>query len=71
MLSEQSFLSNLKSVTTIVADSGDFESAKIFNPQDATTNPSLILAACNLEGYSYLIDDAIRYTKEYHFNCNF
>lgn len=65
MLSEQSYLCRLKKVTTIVADSGDFESAKKFSPQDATTNPSLILAASKLEGYSYLIDDAIKYTKEY------
>jgi transaldolase len=38
-------LDQLKQFTKIVADTGDFESIKEFKPRDATTNPSLILAA--------------------------
>ena len=36
-------LDQLKQFTTVVADTGDFESMKVYQPQDATTNPSLIL----------------------------
>jgi transaldolase len=38
-------LDQLKALTTVVADTGDFESMKAFTPQDATTNPPLILKA--------------------------
>ncbi|MBC7453049.1 MAG: transaldolase, partial [Massilia sp.] len=38
-------LEQLKQFTTVVADTGDFQSIKQFTPQDATTNPSLILKA--------------------------
>ncbi|KAG6880225.1 sedoheptulose-7-phosphate:D-glyceraldehyde-3- phosphate transaldolase [Termitomyces sp. T32_za158] len=50
--------------TVVVSDSGDFESIDIYKPQDATTNPSLILAAANKPGYAKLIDVAIKYGKE-------
>ncbi|KHJ34737.1 putative transaldolase [Erysiphe necator] len=60
-----SSLDQLKaSGTTIVCDSGDFESIGKYKPQDATTNPSLILAATKKPGYSKLIDIAIAYGKE-------
>ncbi|MGJ8632462.1 MAG: transaldolase [Luteolibacter sp.] len=49
----------LKKHTTVVADTGDFEAMKEFMPQDATTNPSLILQAANKEEYRPLIDKAI------------
>ncbi|KAG6901744.1 sedoheptulose-7-phosphate:D-glyceraldehyde-3- phosphate transaldolase [Termitomyces sp. Mi166 len=50
--------------TVVVSDSGDFESIDVYKPQDATTNPSLILAAANKPGYAKLIDVAIKYAKE-------
>lgn len=52
-------LEQLKKVTVVVADSGDVESIKALNPQDATTNPSLILQAAKLPQYKHVIDDAI------------
>ncbi|NWA60823.1 transaldolase [Pantoea sp. B9002] len=57
-------LDALKQYTTVVADSGDIESIRHYNPEDATTNPSLILKAAGLEGYKHLIDDAIDYAKK-------
>jgi len=50
--------------TVVVSDSGDFESIDVYKPQDATTNPSLILAATKQPGYARLIDVAIKYAKE-------
>jgi len=50
--------------TVVVSDSGDFESIAAYKPQDATTNPSLILAAANKPQYGRLIDVAIAYAKE-------
>ncbi|EJT50937.1 transaldolase [Trichosporon asahii var. asahii CBS 8904] len=47
--------------TTVVSDSGDFESIAAYKPQDATTNPSLILQAAKLPQYAPLIDSAIEY----------
>ena len=44
-------LDALKQLTTVVADSGDIESIRQFEPQDATTNPSLILKAAALPQY--------------------
>lgn len=49
--------------TVVVADTGDFESIAKFTPQDATTNPSLILAATKQPQYAKLIDVAINYAK--------
>ena len=52
-------LDTLKSYTGVVADTGDIESIKKFSPQDATTNPSLVLKAAQLPQYQALIADAI------------
>jgi len=49
--------------TTVVSDSGDFETIDVYKPQDATTNPSLLLAAANKPAYARLIDVAIAYGK--------
>jgi transaldolase len=49
--------------TVVVSDSGDFESIDAYKPQDATTNPSLILAAANKPAYQKLIDVAVQYGK--------
>lgn len=62
---ESDSLSQLKnSGTVVVADTGDFENIKKYMPQDATTNPSLILAASKSEKYSKLIDIAVEATKK-------
>jgi transaldolase len=57
-------LDALKQFTTVVADSGDIESIRHYHPEDATTNPSLILKAAGLDAYKHLIDDAIDYAKK-------
>jgi transaldolase len=56
-------LDQLKKLTTVVADTGDFEAMKAFKPQDATTNPSLILQAATKAEYRPLIDQAIHEFK--------
>lgn len=53
-------LEQLRQVTTVVADTGDFQSMKIFSPQDATTNPSLILKAIQKPEYLPLLEQALR-----------
>ncbi|GBF60681.1 transaldolase [Trichophyton mentagrophytes] len=50
--------------TTVVCDSGDFATIGKYKPQDATTNPSLILAASKKPEYAKLIDAAISYGKQ-------
>jgi len=51
--------------TTVVSDSGDFVSIGKYKPQDATTNPSLILAASKKAEYAKLIDVAVEYGKSH------
>lgn len=57
-------LDGIKQFTTVVADSGDIESIRHYHPQDATTNPSLLLKAAGLSQYEHLIDDAIAWGKK-------
>ncbi|WP_076407792.1 transaldolase [Shewanella sp. UCD-KL12] len=56
-------LEQLKSFTTIVADTGDIEAIKRYHPEDATTNPSLILKAAQIPDYAHLIKNAITWAK--------
>ena len=56
-------LEDLQKMTTIVADTGDIESIKQFRPTEATTNPSLILAAAQKPEYRPLIEAAKKYAK--------
>jgi len=56
-----SALDQLKTMTTIVADTGDFEAMKAHKPTDATTNPSLILSAAQQEQYQHLIQRAVKH----------
>ncbi|KAL6243357.1 Transaldolase [Rhinocladiella similis] len=51
--------------TTVVCDSGDFHTIEKYKPQDATTNPSLILAASKKPEYAKLIDPAVEYGKKH------
>lgn len=57
-------LDSIKQYTTVVADSGDIDSIRHYQPEDATTNPSLLLKAAGLEQYQPLIDDALAYGKQ-------
>src|SRR5213592_463282 len=52
-------LDQLKRFTKVVADTGDFATLKEYGPQDATTNPSLILKAAQMPGYKSLMERAI------------
>ena len=56
MKSFTSSLSQLKQLTTVVADTGDFERMEEYQPQDATTNPSLILKAAQQANYQALVN---------------
>ncbi|HIP75898.1 MAG TPA: transaldolase [Psychromonas hadalis] len=56
-------LDQLRKMTTVVADTGDIEAIKAYQPEDATTNPSLILKAAQIPAYAPLIEDAIAYAK--------
>ena len=56
-----SVLDRLKTMTTVVADTGDIQTIKQYTPQDATTNPSLIYKAAKQPEYGYLMDDAVKY----------
>ena len=56
-------LDSLRSMTVVVADTGDIDAIKKYQPQDATTNPSLILSASVLPQYAPLIDEAVAYAK--------
>jgi len=61
-----SSLDQLKATgTTVVCDSGDFATIEKYKPQDATTNPSLILAAAKKPEYAALIDKAVEYGKKH------
>lgn len=54
-------LEQLRAYTTVVADTGDIEAIARYRPTDATTNPSLILAAAGQAAYQHLMDDAVRF----------
>jgi len=58
-----SSLEQLKKLTVVVADTGEFEAMRKFKPQDATTNPSLILAASKVAQYAPIVERAIAYGK--------
>ncbi len=59
-----SLLDQLKSMTTVVADSGDINSIKQFKPTDSTTNPSLIAAAAGMPEYQSIVDDVLSQARE-------
>ncbi|EAQ53729.1 transaldolase [Vibrio sp. MED222] len=56
-------LEQLKKHTTVVADTGDIDAIAAFQPEDATTNPSLVLKAAEMPQYDHLIADAITWAK--------
>ncbi|KAF5223645.1 putative transaldolase [Trypanosoma cruzi] len=57
-------LEGLKQHTIVVADTADFSLLAKFKPEDATTNPSLVLAGSQLPQYAKLIEDAVKFAKE-------
>src|ERR1700682_3372645 len=57
-------LEQLKKFTKVVADTGDFANLKEYEPQDATTNPSLILKAAQMPAYKGLVEKAIAETRK-------
>lgn len=56
-------LEALRAVTTVVADTGDIEAIRQYQPVDATTNPSLLLKAAQMEQYRPLITEAVEWAK--------
>lgn len=59
-------LAQLKRFTTVVADTGDFQSMRAYAPQDATTNPSLILKAVRQDAYAPLLERAVEEVRQTH-----
>lgn len=57
-------LDQLKTLTTVVADTGDIDAIKQYAPQDATTNPSLIFKAAAMPQYAHLVDEAVAWAKQ-------
>lgn len=60
---QPSALEGLRGHSVVVADTGEFEAIKRFAPTDATTNPTLVLAAARLPAYAGLVDDAVAYGR--------
>ncbi len=58
-------LDQLKKFTIVVSDTGEFEEIKKYHPTDATTNPSLILAAATKPEYQFLIEEGIAYGQKH------
>ena len=54
-------LDQLKTMTTVVADTGDIEAIRAFKPTDSTTNPSLILKASQMPAYAHFVEEAINW----------
>ena len=59
-----SLLEQLRSYTTVVSDTGDFNAIHQFRPQDATTNPSLIAAAAEKPEYQSVVDDVLKQVRK-------
>jgi transaldolase len=57
-------LDQLKTFTTVVADSGDLNSIKKYKPTDSTTNPSLIATAAKMPEYQSIVDDVLQTARE-------
>jgi transaldolase len=59
-----SLLEQLRSMTTVVSDSGDINSIEKFKPQDSTTNPSLIAAAAEMPAYQPIVDGVLKQARK-------
>ncbi|MGB3494818.1 MAG: transaldolase [Elainellaceae cyanobacterium] len=60
----QNLLEQLRTMTVVVADTGDIQAIETFKPQDATTNPSLITAAAQIERYQDIVDDTLKWARK-------
>jgi transaldolase len=60
----QSLLQQLKTMTIVVADTGDMQSMEKFKPQDSTTNPSLLEKAAKMPAYQQIVDDTLKQAKD-------
>ncbi len=60
----QSLLEQLSQMTVVVADTGDINAIRKFRPRDATTNPSLLMAAAQMKEYAPLVDQAVSWAKK-------
>jgi len=57
-------LDRLKTMTSVVADTGDFGAIKAYSPEDCTTNPSLLLAAAKMEKFQSVLQESLREAKK-------
>ncbi len=57
-------LDHLRTMTVVVADTGDIQAIETFKPQDATTNPSLITAAAQMEQYQEIVDETLKQAQQ-------
>jgi transaldolase len=60
----QNLLEQLSKMTVVVSDTGDINAIRKFKPRDATTNPSLIMAAAQMKEYAQVVDDALAWAKK-------
>ena len=60
----QNLLDQLKTMTVVVADTGDIQAIETFTPRDATTNPSLITAAAQMPQYQEIVDDTLKKARK-------
>ncbi len=61
----QTLLDQLRTMTVVVADTGDFQAIRRYTPRDATTNPSLIAAAAQMPEYQDVVDDTLRQARQH------
>ena len=60
----KNLLEQLRTMTTVVADTGDIDAIEKVKPQDATTNPSLITAAAQMPEYADVVDGALAWAAK-------
>ena len=60
----KNLLEQLREMTVVVADTGDIQAIEKFTPRDATTNPSLITAAAQMQEYQDIVDNTLKHAKE-------
>ncbi len=60
----QSLLDQLREMTVVVADTGDIKAIEVYKPQDATTNPSLITAAAQMDDYQDIVDETLQRSRQ-------
>ena len=70
MSSNKSKLTQLKEMTTVVADTGDFDAIAQYSPEDATTNPSLLLKAAQMPAYRDLVNGVVSTTMNGRFSSD-